>query len=103
MLTNTVSSVLGNTVTVIAAFVAMLVLNWQLTLIAVCCCRCSSSHSAGSARCERASRRKTQESLSEMTAITQETLSVSGILLSKSFTRQNAETARYSAENDNQI
>ena len=29
---------------------------------------------------------KTQESLSEMTAITQETLSVSGILLSKSFT-----------------
>ena len=35
VLTNTVSSVLGNTVTVIAAFVAMLLLNWQLTVVAV--------------------------------------------------------------------
>ena len=34
VLTNTVSSVLGNTVTVISAFVAMLLLNWQLTVIA---------------------------------------------------------------------
>ena len=35
VLTNTVSSVLGNTVTVISAFVAMLILNWQLTVIAL--------------------------------------------------------------------
>ena len=34
VLSNTVSSVLGNTVTVIAAFVAMLLLSWQLTLVA---------------------------------------------------------------------
>src|SRR5690606_18507654 len=46
---------------------------------------------------------KTQESLSELTAITQETLSVSGILLAKSFTQQGAEIQRYRAENDNQI
>jgi ATP-binding cassette subfamily B protein len=46
---------------------------------------------------------KTQESLSEMSAITQEALSVSGILLAKSFTQQKAETARYTAENENQI
>jgi ATP-binding cassette subfamily B protein len=46
---------------------------------------------------------KTQESLSEMTAITQETLSVSGILLSKSFTRQRSEIDRYADENQNQI
>jgi ATP-binding cassette subfamily B protein len=38
-----------------------------------------------------------------MTAITQETLSVSGILLSKSFNRQRAETVRYEAENQTQI
>jgi ATP-binding cassette subfamily B protein len=38
-----------------------------------------------------------------MTAITQEALSVSGILLAKSFTQQDAETARYDAENQNQI
>ncbi|HUG50698.1 MAG TPA: ABC transporter transmembrane domain-containing protein, partial [Terrimesophilobacter sp.] len=35
VLTNTVSSVLGNTVTVIAAFVAMLLLSWQLTVVAM--------------------------------------------------------------------
>ena len=35
VLTNTISSILGNTVTVIAAFVAMLLLNWQLTIVAV--------------------------------------------------------------------
>jgi ATP-binding cassette subfamily B protein len=46
---------------------------------------------------------KTQESLSDMSAITQETLSVSGILLGKSFNRQGTEIGRYSAENDNQI
>lgn len=32
---NTVSSVIGNTVTVIAAFIAMLLLSWQLTIIAL--------------------------------------------------------------------
>ncbi|MES2171963.1 MAG: ABC transporter ATP-binding protein, partial [Actinomycetota bacterium] len=46
---------------------------------------------------------KTQESLSDMTAITQETLSVSGILLAKSFNQQRAEIGRYSDENDNQV
>jgi len=35
VLSNTVSSVIGNTVTVIAAFVAMLILSWQLTIVAV--------------------------------------------------------------------
>lgn len=35
MLNNTISSVLGNTVTVIAAVVAMLLLSWQMTLVAV--------------------------------------------------------------------
>jgi ATP-binding cassette subfamily B protein len=46
---------------------------------------------------------KTQESLSDMTAITQETLSVSGILLAKSFNQQPAEIARYESENRTQI
>jgi ATP-binding cassette subfamily B protein len=38
-----------------------------------------------------------------MTAITQETLSVSGILLAKSFNQQKSEIGRYEAENENQI
>ena len=35
VLSNTISSVLGNTVTVIAAFVSMLVLSWQMTVVTV--------------------------------------------------------------------
>jgi len=35
VLNNTISSVLGNTVTVIAAVVAMLLLSWQMTIVAV--------------------------------------------------------------------
>jgi ATP-binding cassette subfamily B protein len=46
---------------------------------------------------------KTQESLSEMTAITQEALSVSGIMLAKSFSQQGAEVQRYDNENKVQI
>ncbi|WP_127795102.1 ABC transporter ATP-binding protein [Agromyces sp. LHK192] len=103
VLTNTVSSVLGNTVTVLSALVAMLLLNWQLTLVAVVLLPVMviAQRRVGRVRARIAA--KTQESLSEMTAITQETLSVSGILLSKSFTRQSDEIDRYSGENANQV
>ncbi len=103
VLTNTVSSVLGNTVTVIAALVAMLLLSWQLTVVAVILMPLLvlAQRRVGQVRARIAG--KTQESLSDMTAITQETLSVSGILLAKSFNRQGAEIERYSDENQNQI
>lgn len=103
VLTNTVSSVLGNTVTVIAALVAMLLLSWQLTAVAVILMPLLviAQRRVGQVRARIAT--KTQESLSDMTAITQETLSVSGILLAKSFNQQQAETDRYSGENDNQV
>ena len=103
VLTNTVASVLGNTVTVAAAFVSMLVLSWQLTIVAVILMPILviAQRRVGRVRAKIAT--KTQESLSDMTAITQETLSVSGILLAKSFNQQGTEVARYSDENDNQI
>ncbi|MFN3707509.1 ABC transporter ATP-binding protein [Microcella sp.] len=99
VLSNTVSSVIGNTVTVIAAFVAMLLLSWQLTLVAVVLLPAlvAAQRRVGIVRARIAG--KTQESLSDMTAITQEALSVSGILLAKSFDRQEAEVNRYRAEN----
>jgi ATP-binding cassette subfamily B protein len=103
VLTNTVSSVLGNTVTVAAAFVSMLVLSWQLTIVAVILMPILviAQRRVGQVRAKIAT--KTQESLSDMTAITQETLSVSGILLAKSFNQQPAEIHRYAEENRNQI
>ncbi|MGV8895302.1 MAG: ABC transporter ATP-binding protein [Rhodoglobus sp.] len=103
VLSNTISSVIGNTVTVIAAFVSMLVLSWQLTVVAVILLPILviAQRRVGQVRARIAT--KTQESLSDMTAITQETLSVSGILLAKSFNQQKAEIGRYEAENRNQI
>lgn len=103
VLTTFVSSIVGNVVTVIASLVAMILLDWRLTLIAVVLMPALVvvQRRVGQIRARIAA--QTQESLSEMTAITQETLSVSGILLSKVYNRQAAETERYSTENRNQI
>ena len=103
VLTNTVTSILGNTVTVVASFVAMVLIDWRLTLIAVVMMPILVlvQRRVGQVRARIAG--ETQESLSELTSITQETLSVSGILLSKSFNRQRAESGRFANENTNQV
>lgn len=103
VLTNTFTSILGNVVTVIASLVAMIIIDWRLTIIAVVLMPILVivQRRVGQVRARIAG--ETQESLSELTAITQETLSVSGILLSKSFNRQRAESARYADENRNQV
>lgn len=103
VLSNTVSNVLGNAVQVIAALVAMVLLNWQLAIVAVVLMPLLviAQRRVGQVRARIAG--QTQESLSEMTAITQESLSVSGILLAKSFNRPRSEVARYSRENERQV
>lgn len=103
VLTNTVTSILGNVVTVIASLVAMILIDWCLTLIAVVLMPflIIVQRRVGQVRARIAG--ETQESLSELTSITQETLSVSGMLLSKAFNRQRTESQRYQAENRNQV
>lgn len=103
VLTNTVTSILGNVVTVAAALVAMILIDWRLTIIAVVLMPMLVfvQRRVGQVRARIAG--QTQESLSELTAITQETLSVSGILLSKAFNRQRTESERYQSENRRQI
>ncbi|MDO8382872.1 MAG: ABC transporter ATP-binding protein [Microbacterium sp.] len=103
VLTNTFTSILGNTVTVIASVVAMVLIDWRLTLIAIGLLPglVFVQRKVGQVRAKIAA--ETQESLSQLTAITQETLSVSGILLAKAFHRQSAEIERYTVENGNQV
>ncbi|GAT72559.1 multidrug ABC transporter ATPase/permease [Microbacterium sp. HM58-2] len=103
VLTNTVTSILGNAVTVVASLVAMILIDWRLTLIAVVLMPflVLVQRRVGQVRARIAG--ETQESLSELTSITQETLSVSGMLLSKAFNRQRTESERYQAENRNQV
>lgn len=103
VLTTTLTSILGNTVTVIASLVAMILIDWRLTIVAVILLPVLAlvQRRVGQVRARIAA--QTQESLSQLTAITQESLSVSGILLAKSFGRQRGEEARYAAETANQV
>jgi ATP-binding cassette subfamily B protein len=103
VLSETASSILGNVVTVVAALIAMLLLSWQLTLVAVALVPLFIVLQVRVGRVRRRIAGHTQESLSDMTAITQESLSVSGVLLAKVFNRQAHEVARYREENARQV
>ncbi len=103
VLSETASSILGNVVTVAAALVAMLILSWQLTLVAVALVPLFIVLQIRVGRVRRRIAGATQESLSDMTAITEESLSVSGVLLAKVFNRQAYEVARYREENARQV
>src|SRR5690242_13265873 len=102
VVTQTASSILSNAVTVIASLVAMLLLSWQLTLVAVALLPVFVLLQVQVGRVRRRIAARTQTSLSEMSSITQESLSVSGVLLAKIFNRQPFEIARYRAENETQ-
>jgi ATP-binding cassette subfamily B protein len=103
VLSETASSILGNVVTVVAALIAMLILSWQLTLVAVFLVPLFIVLQVRVGRVRRRLAGRTQESLSDMTAITEESLSVSGVLLAKVFNRQAYEVRRYREENARQV
>ena len=102
VVTDTASSILGNVVTVVASVIAMVALSWQLSLVAFVLLPVFLLLQIRVGRVRRKIAARTQSSLSDMSAITQETLSVSGILLAKVFGRQEHEVARYRTENDRQ-
>ncbi|MVA77203.1 ABC transporter ATP-binding protein, partial [Auraticoccus sp. F435] len=102
VLTDVATSILQNTVTVSAAFVSMLLLSWPLTVLTVVLMPLFVVIQVRVGRRRQRLARRTQESLSEMTAITEEALSVSGILLAKVFNRADAETERYRRANREQ-
>ena len=99
VITDTASSILSNVVILISTLVAMLILSWQLTVLSLFLTPVFVwiTRKVGKARQEIAAR--TQQSLAEISAISQETLSVSGILLTKAFGRQPYEIERFEKEN----
>ena len=103
VLKEVIANLLGSTVTVLASLVAMLILSWQLTLVAVILLPLMIFLQKRIGRVRARIAAATQHSLSEMSAMTQEALGVSGILLSKSFGRQLSEVERYDRENQTQI
>ena len=101
-ITSTASSVVSNVVTLVSSVVAMLLLSPLLTAISLAATPVFVLFSRRVGRARRKARRDAQVSLAAMGSITQETLSVSGILLAKVFGRQEHEVDRYRAENANQ-
>ena len=99
IVTNTVSNVLSNVVIVISTLAAMTILSWQLTLVAVGAAPIFFLLTKIVGDRRRAVTAESQKAAADMTATTQETLSISGIMLAKLFGRQNQEVQRFHGEN----
>ncbi len=99
VVTGTVSNILSNVVILISTLAAMTVLSWQLTIVAAGVTPLFAVFSYLVGKRRRAMSSLVQESTAEMTAITQETLSVSGVMLTRLFGAQNREVARFHEQN----
>jgi ATP-binding cassette subfamily B protein len=99
VVTDTASSILSNVVILISTLVAMAILSWELTVLSLFLTPLFVwlTYRVGKARQQVAA--STQKSLADLSAITEETLSVSGILLSKAFGRQRFHIDRFQDEN----
>jgi ATP-binding cassette subfamily B protein len=99
VVTNTASSIVSNITTVLSTIVAMAIISWPLTLLSLGLVPLFLwlTYRVGNVR--RGLSKETQKSLADLTALMQETLSVSGVLLTKTFGRQKYESARFSQEN----
>jgi ATP-binding cassette subfamily B protein len=99
VVTTTASSILANVVIFVSTIVAMVILSWQLTIVAVITVPLFFWLTKMVGERRRLVARSTQESLAAMSALSEETLSVSGVLLAKVFGSQARDTTRYHDEN----
>ena len=103
VVTTTASTILANVVIFISTIVAMIILSWQLTIVAVITVPAFFWLTKAVGDRRRRVSRSTQESLAAMSAISEETLSVSGVLLAKVFGNQGRDIGRYRRENHDTI
>jgi len=100
VVTDTASSILSNGVVIISTLIAMVWLSVPLTLLSLCLLPFFLWLTVKVGRARREVASSTQKTMADLTSITEETLSVSGILLSKSFGRQRYEIDRFQRENE---
>jgi ATP-binding cassette subfamily B protein len=98
VVTDTAASLLSNFATVATTVVAMLILDWRLTILSLGMLPVFAYITYRVGRVRREVSGMTQRSLAEVSAITEESLSVSGILLSKTFGQQRASIERFRRE-----
>ncbi len=99
VVTDTASNVLANVVTIVSTLIAMVALSVPLTILSLALLPLFLYLTVKVGRARREVAANTQKTLADLTSITEETLSVSGILLSKSFGRQEHEIGRFRGEN----
>jgi ATP-binding cassette subfamily B protein len=103
VVTDTATSVVSNITVALSTIVGMAVLSLPLTALSLCLLPLFLflTYRVGNVRRDVA--RNTQMSLAEMTALVEETLSVSGVLLAKVFGRQSHERGRFQKENERYV
>jgi len=100
VVTDTMSSILANVVVIVSTLIAMALLSWQLTVLSLALLPVFLWLTVKVGRARREVAGSTAKTQADLTAVTEETLSVSGILLSKSFGRQRHEIDRFRGENE---
>lgn len=99
VLTDTIRDLVSNFAVVVSSIVAMLLISWQLSLIALGIIPIFVLLTVRVGRRRRELTRETQRSLADLTSMTGETLSVSGIMLAKTFAREREHRVRFDATN----
>ena len=99
VVTDTASSLTSNLAVAISTIVAMFLLSWQLAILSLGLTPFFLYLTYRVGRVRREVSGETQKSLAELTATTEETLSVSGILLSKTFGQQENSIRKFRAIN----
>ena len=95
VLTDTASSVFANFVIVASTVGAMLILDWRLTALSLGLLPFFMYLTYRVGKIRRRIAGQTQESLADISAMTEETVSVSGVLLTKTFGQQSAAIGRF--------
>ena len=100
VVTDTTSNILSSVVVIASTLIAMTILSWQLTALSLALMPFFLWLTVKVGRARREVATSTARTLADLTAVTEETLSVSGILLSKAFGRQRYEVDRFQDENE---
>ncbi|HEX8035467.1 MAG TPA: ABC transporter ATP-binding protein [Ktedonobacterales bacterium] len=101
--TDTASSIVSNVTIAISTIAGMLFLSWQLTLLSLGLLPLFIWLTNRVGKVRRELSKNTQVSLADLSAMVEETLSVSGVLLSKTFGRQRQQIERFEKENEHLV
>ncbi|MBX6395432.1 MAG: ABC transporter ATP-binding protein [Alicyclobacillaceae bacterium] len=99
VVSDTVANSLRNVISVVTTVATMFMLNWQLAILSLIILPLFVVPTRRVGRMNFLLRKKTQEKLADLSALMQETLGVNGILLVKTFNKEQSEVERFEAKN----